>query len=500
MSIIQNVVISILILAGSVVGFVVLGKKPAVETEPKQQENAAAAVVTARVSAWNQPFLVEAEGEASTYRVVTVGAEVAGRIVEKSPAARNGRFVGKEDLLFRIDTTNYRLDVQRLSAELQRIDEQMQGTVVELSNTEELIKLAQEDVRLQSRQLERVRQLQSRRSASESEVDSTMAQELASRNALQVLQNKKNALIQQQKTELAGRALVDAQLARAKEDLARCEVKSPLEGRIVADVAEEGDYIKEGELLVQISDASKMEVKTKLRAEELAWVWQQRLVSPAGQQANDDGVQPPVSAADPVNLPRVPCEIAFEFEGVETIWDGVLAGIEGTGIDRVTRTFPCRVIVEEPQKTRTNHSAGGRPATSPPTLLSGMFVTIRIPVESPAPLLGLPIEAVRPGGQVWTVHDGALDILNVTVAHVEGSTALIRQADSGLLDGDRVIVSPLASVREGMLVSDAADSVPAPPRVSAAESQIPTPASVPAAQKPEEGADRSREEAIEVSE
>lgn len=498
MSILQNVVICIVILAGSVAGFVVLGKKPVVETESAQPESTAAAVVTARVSAWNQPFLVTTDGEASTYRVVTVGAEVAGRIVRKSPAARNGKYVRAGELLFEIDNTNYRLEVERLRAELHRIDEQIQGTAVELNNTEELIKLAQEDVRLQARQLERVRQLQSRRSASDSEVESTMAQELASRNALQVLLNKKNALSQQQKTEQAGRALVEAQLSRANEDLTRCSVKSPLEGRVVADVAEEGDYIKEGELLVQISDGSMMEVKTKLRAEELAWVWQQHSVTQAKQQA--DGTQPAVTDLDPVNLPRVACEVAFEFEGVETIWDGYLAGIEGTGIDRATRTFPCRVLVEEPQKTRTNHSAGGRPAISPPTLLSGMFVTIRIPVESPIPLLSLPVEAVRPGGQIWAVRDGLLDILNVSVAHVEGSTALIRQADSGLLDGDRVIVSPLASVREDMPVSDAADAVPEPPRVSAASTATAAPKtseSVPTATEPSSS---PREESVEVSE
>ena len=72
--------------------------------------------------------------------------------------------------------------------------------------------------------------------------------------------------------------LVEIQLKKAREDLKRCEIRSRIEGRIVEDEVEEGDYLKPGDVLAHISDGSQMEVKTKLRAEELAWVWQQHEV------------------------------------------------------------------------------------------------------------------------------------------------------------------------------------------------------------------------------
>ena len=215
----------------------------------------------------------------------------------------------------------------------------------------------------------------------------------------------------------------------------------------MADEVEQGDYIKPGEVLIHISDGSRMEVKTQLRSEELAWVWQQQV----------DGRRVSTGIDDPLNIPKVPCEVGFRFEGVETIWDGHLARLEGTGIDRDTRMFPCRVLVEKPRETRFNDSVAGA-TISPPTLLSGMFVTVRIPVESPLPLLQLPLEAVRPGGHLWVMRDSRLKTLEVSLAHVEDEIALIRKDGSGLIEGDRVIVSPLASVRDGMLLTETSEA------------------------------------------
>ncbi len=129
--------------------------------------------------------------------------------------------------------------------------------------------------------------------------------------------------------------------------------------------------------------------------------------------------------------------------------------MEGTGIDRDTRTFPCRILVGEPTRSRVNDSVGGRATISPPALLSGMFVAVRIPIESPVSLLQLPIEAVRPGGQIWVKRDDILHIVEVSLVHSEERIALVRASGSGLQTGDRVVVSPLPVVKEGMPLQEA---------------------------------------------
>ena len=126
-------------------------------------------------------------------------------------------------------------------------------------------------------------------------------------------------------------------------------------------------------------------------------------------------------------------------------------------MDRATRMFPCRVIVEAPEKTRVK-SPDGSPQVSPPTLLSGMYVTVRIPIDSPVPLLQVPAESIRPGGQLWVVRDGKLKVVSISLVRVDGDLALVRQDEQTLKARDVVIVSPLASVTDGMPVSIASDA------------------------------------------
>ena len=444
MKYLADAIICVVLLAAGILGLKFLGQKPEVPKKETADATAGVDVETAEVKAWSQPFNVAVDGEAVTYRVITVGAEVTGRIIKKTAAARGGTYVQKGDLLFEIDSQNYELEVQRLKALQKQTAEEINAIEVDLQNNQELLSIAEEDLRLQKRQLQRMLDLQQRRTANETEVESAMKLELTARNAVQSIKNQQRTLAQNQKTKQANAELVAAQLARAEADIPRCKVLSPIEGRIVEDEIEQGDYIKAGEVLVHISDGSKMEIKTKLRAKELAWIWQQQ-----------NGGQGTIASSehDPLNIPRVPCEVAYDFEGVETVWQGYICRLEGTGIDRATRTFPCRVLVENPRETTINDSKGHATVT-PPTLLSGMFVSIRIPVQSPLPLLKIPLESVRPGGQVWAAKDGKLQIKQIRLAHVDNQIALVRRDGSGLLEGDRVVTSPLASVRNDLPVND----------------------------------------------
>ncbi|MFM7922570.1 MAG: hypothetical protein ACKPJJ_20285, partial [Planctomycetaceae bacterium] len=109
---------------------------------------------------------------------------------------------------------------------------------------------------------------------------------------------------------------------------------------IVQDPREDGDFVKAGDPLVQLSDGSRMEVRCSLRGEELSWIWRQQQrqqarpvptsqqsgIGSAAEAAAGGTAEPAVDnrAADPLGTPDVPCEVSFEFEGRETIWDARL--------------------------------------------------------------------------------------------------------------------------------------------------------------------------------
>jgi multidrug resistance efflux pump len=477
-----NIVGSILILGLGVFGLFFFGRSPEVPTDNSRlkSESEAPLVETAEVTPWDKPFHLDIDGEATSYRVLTVGAEVTGRILKKSEATRSGTFVNQGDVLFEVDPVNYQLDEQRLQARVDQASEELKAIEVDLQNGAALLKLAQEDNELQKEHLERVKTAVARKAASEVELDNAARQELTSRNAVQMQQNQLNTLAQTKKTREAALKLAQAELQRTRVDLERCLIVSPITGRIVDDMKEEGDYVKPGDTLVHISDSSRMEVKCSLKGQELAWIWQhgQQSVEPkiatsetsvetsvkteaapaeSTATSADANSTAETRKADPFQMPNVPCEIAFEFEGVETVWDGYLSRYEGSGMDRATRMFPCRVIVDAPEKTRVN-SPEGSTQVSPPTLLSGMYVTVRIPIDSPAPLLQVPAESIRPGGQLWVVRDGKLKVVSISLVRVDGDLALVRQDEQTLKAQDVVIVSPLASVKDGMPVSVMSDA------------------------------------------
>lgn len=458
-----KVICSLLILTAGGVTYYVFGQKPEIETIDESHLNQGVLIETVQVGTYNKPVNVSVDGEATTYRVVEVGAEVAGQIEYKSDKSRSGHFVKKGELLFKIDNENYQIAVDSQKAQLAQIDEEIRSLNVDLDNLSTLILLAEEDLQVQQEYLTRTQKLFENNATTETELDNAETKELASRNALQKLKNELSSKQQLQRTEAARLKVAEVALRRAQADLDRCTVVASITGRIVDDNIEEGNFVAAGQLLTKITDASLMEIRCQLQPSEVAWIWEQQIV----QQSRITARNP--KNDDPIDLIPVPCEVVFEFGGIETIWEGVLTRFAGTGVSRETRTFPARVLVKEPQKTRTQTKSGAAVSISPPTLLSGMFVEVRIPVTPAQPLLSLPVEAIRPGGKVWLAgQESKLRIVDVTVARVVDGQSLIRPTTK-LSEGDKVIFSPISAVIEGMPIRELEDEQQASAKESSSE-------------------------------
>jgi len=436
-------VLSVFILGAGIGGYMLFGKPPQVP----QNEGAAdfrPLVATVDVAEHNLPVVIEMDGNANAFRVITIGAQVKGQIKQRLPNARSGLEVKKGDVLFEIDPTNYELEIERLDAQLDQTDEEIHSVEVDILNAKALIVLSEQDWELQKKQLERVKNAKARRSAADADVDAATRQELTARNALQTLRNSQRSLEQMLKQKHASKRLVQAQLKQAHVQLEWCHVRAPVDGVIVNDDAEEGDFVREGDELVKLSDSSRIEVRCNLESDELFWLLQNL------RQAWETAESPDDLPMNPLATP-IPCEVVYEFAGSEVVWDGALSKFEGTGVDRGTRTFPVRVVVPEPAKYRLSDSQGGRMLIAP-VLSSGMYVTIRVPIEATDELLRLPVEAVRPGGHVWVVRDGVLQIRSVSVAQAGNDKVLVRASGGDITAGDQVVVSPLVAARDGMNV------------------------------------------------
>ena len=244
-------------------------EKPARNPDDSQQ---AALVRTSVVERFDDTFNLEVDGEAVSYRLITVGAEVAGRVAEKPDGLRGGSVVGKGDLLFQLDDAEYRLTAERLRAQLAKAEEDLAAVDVDKANVVALQTLAAEKWELEKKALGRVRQLLERRAGSETDLDLARRDELAARNSLETLKNETRALEQKQKTLQAARDLAAAQLREAELSVERAQITAPVTASVVGTTAEIGDYVRPGDRLLMLSDSRKMEVKCSLQIDELLWI------------------------------------------------------------------------------------------------------------------------------------------------------------------------------------------------------------------------------------
>lgn len=443
----------LLILAVGIGGFVVFGQRPKVPQRAERPQKTMP-VRTAVVERYEEALPLEVDGVVVPYRQIRLSAEVEGRVMQKEPGSRAGSYVRLNAPLLQIDPTDYRLQVERLRSELKQAEADLDAVETDIDNTQKLIALSREEWLLRQKDLRRTEKAFARKAVTEREMDEGRRMELSARNTLQTLLNQLAASRRRKAILTAARERANVQFRQAMADLRRTEVAAPVNGTIVKDYVEEGDFVKKGDPLFLINETNRMEVKCSLRIDQLFWIWMQQKKSRLSdsQSPREENV-----ARRRFQLPQTPAEVVFRLNGVEYLWEGELSRYEGTGLDEKTRMVPCRVLVSAPAKVRVSGkgSRNTRGDILPPALFSGMYVSVRIPVQPSVPLLSIPAVALRPGGKVWVVRRGRLCVEPVEVVHAAGERVILRPRPQGKLQaGEKVVISPLPQVDEGLAVAE----------------------------------------------
>jgi multidrug efflux pump subunit AcrA (membrane-fusion protein) len=439
MSVISKYAVSIGLLAVGTIFFLVLSQ---MKTAPAslQRDVQPPSVITTPVKLREGGFYLDADGEVVPYREVTLSAEVAGTVQMKAPQCFAGQYVRQGELLLQIETDDYDLEVKRLSELENQAEISVEELVLERENTLKLIALANEDLQLQRKELERILLLNRRNVATESDLDTARRNELSSRNNMQTLQNQKLLLNKRKVRFISERQQIAAELKKAKLDLARTEIRATIDGIITEDLVEEGAFVERGAAVVRIEDTSKVEVHFNLQYSQLQWLWRYTDKKQSGDKR---------LSGSSYELPHLPIIATLTLEDASYQWEGRLARYDGAGVNAATRTVPCVAIVEERTPKQINAEGLGNLA-APPALLRGMFVAIQIKIDPRSPLLSVPASAVRPGDRLWIFRDGALATEQVDVVMIVDGQALIPAGHAPIREGDQIITSPLPMAIAGM--------------------------------------------------
>ena len=206
-------------------------------------------------------------------------------------------------------------------------------------------------------------------------------------------------------------------LEQAQRDLARTEITAPYEGRVRSEQVDLGQFVARGNVIATIYATDYVEVRLPIASSQLSYM----AISTAGQLPEQ---------ASPVTLSSYLGKVKF-------IWEGELVRTEAE-IDATSRMLYGVARV--------------RNTTGPdmPPLAVGLFVQAEIQGRLVQDIIRLPRTAMRDENQVLVVDaEDRLRFRQVTVFRIEHDEVLVR---GGLEDGERVCVSPLQTVVDGMRV------------------------------------------------
>ena len=394
----------------------------------------------------NPRFQIQVSGNVVPSREVTISAQVSGNVVAKSDHLESGRYVEHGSVLLRIDPASYQLEVQEVASELKQVQQDLRHIAAETKGTAALVRIAERKLELATQERARMESLFGDAAVSETSLNEARQLELQANNALRALQNTRDLIPIRRGRLDATLTLANVRQQQAQLRLDRTRIVAPINGIITVDGVEVGDFVQAGDVLLAIEETAAAEVECNLRTDDLYWLWNSDLASDAEPQRRDAD-----QAARPAfEIPRVPATVTYRIAGDQFQWQGVLSRYHGGGIDQATRTVPCRVLVSG---RRRKYEAVG-----PPALMRGMYVTVTLTIKPRIHLWRIPLRAVQPNRQIWTVHDNKLCIQEVKPARVLSSSMLIRAEASTLKPGDRIIVSQLATAFDGMQVRIAAEA------------------------------------------
>ena len=260
-------------------------------------------------------------------------------------------------------------------------------------------------------ELERLEEMESRQLISRSDVESGM-----------------------RAARVAEASLLDAEAAleQAERDLTRTEVVAPFAGLVRSEQTDLGQFVNRGTSIASIYAVDYVEVRLPIADQQLAY-----LDLPVMQRGElDEATAPTVT-------------LSAEFAGEEYRWQGKLVRTEAE-IDARSR------MVQAVARVSAREGGSNDPEDLPPPV--GLFVQAEIEGRSADNVVVLPRSAIRNGNQVLVVDaEERLRFRTVRLLRIYEDDAYI---NAGLVAGDRVCISPLQTVVDGMRVETVLEATP----------------------------------------
>lgn len=220
--------------------------------------------------------------------------------------------------------------------------------------------------------------------------------------------------------------LLDARAAleQTERDLERTEIRTPYAGRVRDEYVDVGQFVNRGAAIARIYATDYVEIRLPIADDQLPFL--------------NVGVP---EAGIPVEIGSANVLLSAQFAGQRTHWMGRIVRTEGE-IDQRSRMVNIVARVEDPYRS------DGKTAAVP--LAVGLFVHAEIEGPMAEDIIVVPRYAMRDESTILVVDKyERLRSRAVEVIRIDRDDVLIQ---GPLAEGERICVSPLQVVVEGMAV------------------------------------------------
>ncbi len=328
---------------------------------------------------------------------------MAATVVERVGGIREGSAVQAAQALIRLDERQYGLAAQRSDALAAAEQASLDELAVEEEQLSGLLQTAERELKVAFDEKGRVSKLFERQLAARKEYDFANLAYQQARRVVQGYEREAAKIGPRQARLAASKRAYEADAAQAQLNVERCTIRAPFAGRIESLLVDVGSHVAPGSIVLSLVDSSRVEVPIQLPSSVYARVG-----------------------------PGSPCTVSTQSQS-ELRWHGEVGRV-APSVDEQTRTFSAYVVVDN------NHQ--------PSPLIPGMFVRARVEGPSHPRALLVPRHACR-NGRVFVVNNGVAHARSVVTRRFIEDRALV---EGELQDGDRVILSHLDRLTEGMPV------------------------------------------------
>jgi HlyD family secretion protein len=433
----QNFIVLPLILIVSIVIVVLLVKtKTPIEHLDTGYPVKAVEVITAN----KIPFRARAMAFGNVEPAVTLNtkSEVSGKISFMHADLKKGASLPKGTVVLRIEPTTFEFSLTESQAALTSSKSTLTQLKVEEKSAKDALTIVQKNLDVELKELERLEELRKKGIISQSALDKENQKVLALRQQLQDIEGKIASYDSRRNAIKAQIKQSKSQVDKSQDTLGRTEVRLPFDARIGAVDVEKGEFVQAGSMLFEALGIQAIEINAQISTKQF-----RPLIT--GLRIIEDSsidLQNPMILQAALSSMQLEARVRLVGNASHlTIWDGTLIRLSES-VDPTRDTIGLVVAVNKPYE-------GIIPGKRPP-LLKGMYTSVEF--FTPAkPTLVLPRKAVHQGRVYVATKKNTLAIRPVNILFAQGEMVVLEESeDNGLKIGEKVIISDVIPVMEGM--------------------------------------------------